>query len=61
MIDVIHELRPTAKLPPHIPDEGSDLGKHDNQIGKDLLIKWWDQNGYTSFEETIRQSLEGVE
>lgn len=59
MIDVIHKLRPEAKLPSHIPNEGSDLGKHDNKIGAALLVKWWGQDGYTGFEESIRRNLEG--
>jgi hypothetical protein len=61
MIDVIHKLKPDAKLPPHMPNEGKDLGEHDNQIGKNLLIKWWNEDGYTSFEETIRRNLVAVD
>jgi hypothetical protein len=61
MIDIIYGLKPTAKLPPHILNDGRDLGVHDNQIGKHLLIKWRDQNGYASFEETVGRNRAGEE
>jgi hypothetical protein len=57
LIDVVQKIKPSAKVAKHLADPGKDLGEQDNAPGEGVLIKWWGQEGYTSFEETIRENL----
>ncbi|EPE32872.1 NAD dependent epimerase/dehydratase, putative [Glarea lozoyensis ATCC 20868] len=58
LIDEIQNLKPSAKVAPHFPEPvDKDLGEKDNAPGAALLTKWWDQKGYTSFEQTLRENL----
>ncbi|KAK3653217.1 hypothetical protein LTR56_004753 [Elasticomyces elasticus] len=57
MIDVVQKLKPSAQVAPHYAEPNVDMGDNDNAPGAALLNKWWDQGGYTSFEETIRENL----
>ncbi|KAK5709724.1 hypothetical protein LTR17_019544 [Elasticomyces elasticus] len=57
MIDVVQKLKPSAQVAPHYAEPNIDMGDNDNAPGETLLKKWWDQEGYTPFEETIRENL----
>lgn len=58
LIDEIQKLKPSAKVAPHYPEPiGRDLGENENAPGAALLTKWWDQKGYTSLEQTLRDNL----
>lgn len=55
MIEILKELRPDVKSLPSPPvDEGQDLSKVPNELGRQLLKKWYGQDDY----KTMRQSIE---
>ena len=55
----IRELRPDNKVPDDFPDLPRDLSTVDNALGKELLKKWWGQDGYTSLKQSVKENLEG--
>lgn len=59
VIDVISKLRPEAKLEKD-PKEGRDISKVPNELGAELLKKWYGQNGYKSLEQSLKENLEGI-
>lgn len=62
VVDMIKEARPDLKMTvEHDPSLGRDLTKVPTQQGADLLKKWFNQDGYTSIAESVRQNLIGVE
>lgn len=60
-IDAIGRVRPdcTAKLEKD-PNEQRDLSKVPNELGAQLLKKWYGQEGYKSFDESLKENLERV-
>ncbi|KAF2167809.1 hypothetical protein M409DRAFT_53773 [Zasmidium cellare ATCC 36951] len=62
IINIVKELRPNAKSIPKAPEgEQRDLSKVPNEVGAELLKKWYGQNGYKSLKESVKENLEGVE
>lgn len=60
--EVIKKLRPDAdhsKLQ-YEPNEPRDLSKVPNELGAELLKKWYGQDGYKSLEESLKENLEGI-
>ncbi|CAK4035003.1 Aldehyde reductase 2 [Lecanosticta acicola] len=63
--DIIHaikQLRPNANTLPSPPEnEGRDLSKVPNQLGAELLKKWYGQEtGYKPLTQSIEENLEGI-
>lgn len=58
IIDAVKEVRPNAKLPDHVPEQGRDLSEPDNALGAKLLAKWWGQKGYRGLVQSVRENLE---
>lgn len=59
LLAIIRKLRPGQKIPADFPNLQRDLSTVDNGLGKELLKKWWNQDGYKSLTESLRQNLEG--
>jgi hypothetical protein len=59
LIDTVQKLAPAAKVAPRLENPDKDLGENDNAPGAALLKKWWGQDGYVGFEQTIRENLAG--
>lgn len=60
-IDVIGRMRPDWKAKPEKdPNEARDLSKVPNELGAKLLKKWFGQEGYKSFGQSLKENLEGV-
>ncbi|EME41941.1 hypothetical protein DOTSEDRAFT_74095 [Dothistroma septosporum NZE10] len=61
IIALVKELRPsnttTAKAP---DDEGRDLSKVPNELGAELLRKWYGQDGYKPLKQSVAENLEGT-
>lgn len=62
VINIIKELRPDAKDVAEAPkDEVRDLSKVPNELGAELLRKWYGQeNGYKPLKQSIEENLEGI-
>ena len=66
IMDAIKELKPDIKtLPERIQDEGEDLSDPDNQLGGELLKKWWGQEGengrgWKGLLQSVKENLEGI-
>lgn len=63
IVDTIVKLRPDSesklgKL--RDSNEPKDMSKVPNELGAKLLQKWYGQDGYTSFEDTVKQNLAGL-
>lgn len=61
--ETIIKLRPDSesKLSKLVdPNEPKDMSHVPNELGAKLLKKWYGQDGYTSFEDTVKQNLEGL-
>lgn len=55
MIEILKELRPDHKSLASPPaNEGRDMSEVPNELGKQLLQKWYGQDDY----KTMRQSIE---
>lgn len=55
MIEILRELRPDVKTLASPPaNEGRDLSRVPNGLGRQLLRKWYGQQDY----KTMRQSIE---
>ena len=59
ILAVIHELRPSQKFPDDFRDLPQDLSTVGNNLGEELRKKWWNQDGYTSLKESVKQNLVG--
>lgn len=61
LIDTMQKVRPDmkAKLDKD-PNEGHDLTRVPNEVGAELLKKWFGQNGWTGFEQSVRENLEHI-
>ncbi|OCK81425.1 NAD(P)-binding protein [Lepidopterella palustris CBS 459.81] len=60
IIDAVQKARPDKELPKHISDQARDLSEPDNDLGAQLLRKWWNQDGYKSLEQSVKENLEGL-
>ena len=63
VIEILRELRPDAKIIASPPENDEhDLSKVPNEMGAELLKKWYDQRrGYTSLRESVEASIEGLD
>lgn len=60
IIAIIKKHYPDAKNVAKTPEnEGRDLSKVPNELGAELLKKWYGQDGYKSLEQTVLENLEG--
>lgn len=60
-IDAIKRVRPDVKADlKKDPDEGRDLSKVPNELGAKLLKKWFGQDGYKNFDQSVKENLEGL-
>jgi len=60
-IEAIERVRPDGKVKlEKDPNELSDLSKVPNELGAELLRKWFGQDGYKSFDQSMKENLEGV-
>lgn len=62
MIEILKELRPdstTLGSPP--VDEGRDLSKVPNELGKQLLKKWYGQDDYKTMRQSIEECLASLQ
>lgn len=61
IIELVRELRPsnttTAKAS---ENEGRDLSKVPNELGAELLRKWYGQDGYKPLKQSVAENLEGT-
>lgn len=61
-IDAIKRVAPSvdaSKLKKD-PNEPSDLSKVPNELGAELLKKWYGQDGYKSFDQSVKENLENL-
>lgn len=61
LIEALNKAKPDAELT-HLkvdPSEPRDLSKVPNELGAKLLKKWYGQDGYKSFEQAVKENLEG--
>ncbi|SMR46284.1 unnamed protein product [Zymoseptoria tritici ST99CH_1A5] len=57
---ILRELYPDAKSIAEPPkDEGRDLSKIPNELGAELLRKWYGQDGYKSLKQSVAENMEG--
>ncbi|KAM3421239.1 hypothetical protein BST61_g1645 [Cercospora zeina] len=60
IINVIKKHYPDAKDVAKAPEnEGRDLSKVPNELGAELLTKWYGQDGYKPFEQSVLENLKG--
>ncbi|KAF2209523.1 hypothetical protein CERZMDRAFT_70011 [Cercospora zeae-maydis SCOH1-5] len=60
IINVIKKNYPDAKDVAEAPEnEGRDLSKVPNELGAELLKKWYGQDGYKPFEQSVLENLKG--
>ena len=57
----IKELYPnvTSLITPP-PNEARDQSKVPNELGAELLKKWYNQDGYKSFKQSLKENLDGA-
>lgn len=63
IVDAVVKARPDAESKiGNLRDknEAKDLSKVPNERGAELLKKWYGQDGYTSWESSVKQNLEGL-
>lgn len=60
LIDVVQKIAPVAKVAEKLENPSVDIGVIDNAPGAEALRKWFGQEGWTGFEETLRENLEGL-
>jgi hypothetical protein len=57
---ILKELHPDATSIAEPPeDEGEDKSKVPNELGAELLRKWYGQDGYKSLKQSVKENLEG--
>lgn len=62
LIKIIKELRPNAKTIASPPENDErDPSKVPNQLGAELLKKWYQQDGYKKLKQSVEENLEGLE
>lgn len=61
LLEAMEKVRPDMKVKVEKnPNEGHDLTKAPNHIGARLLKKWFGQDGWTSLEQSVRETLEHI-
>ena len=59
ILDRFRKLFPDRSFPAN-RELGEDLSEVDNALGAELLRKWYGQDGYTDFDESLRKQVENV-
>lgn len=60
LVGIIKKHYPDAKDVAKIPEgEGRDLSEIPNELGAELLKKWYGQDGYKPFEQSVLENLKG--
>lgn len=59
MLKLLKEIRPDATLPKAPENEGEDLSKVPNELGADLLRRWYGQEGWKPMKQSMKENLEG--
>ena len=62
-VEAVIKIRPDSeKKIGHLKESNPDrdLSTVPNELGAELLKKWYGQDGYTTFVESVRQNLEGL-
>lgn len=61
-IDAIKRVAPSldASKMQKDPNEPRDLSKVPNEPGAELLKKWYGQDGYKSFDQSVKENLENL-
>lgn len=62
LIEAVKKVRPDvdeSKMKVD-PNELRDLSKVPNEVGARLLKEWYGQDGYKSFEQSVKENLEGI-
>ena len=54
ILATIRELRPGRIFPDDFRGLPRDPSTLDNDLGEEFLKKWWNQDGYTSLEESVK-------
>lgn len=57
VLKVLSEIRPNKKFVEPKADEGRDTTTVDNELGAQLLKKWWGQDGYTGLKKSVEQNI----
>lgn len=58
----VKKVRPDTKANlEEVPGEGRDLMTVPNELGAKLLKKWFGQDGYKRFEQSVEENLVGIE
>lgn len=57
VLKALRKARPNAKILPDQPEQPRDLSTVDNQRGADLLRKWYNQDGWRPFEESVKDNI----
>ena len=59
--EAIERVRPDCKATlKKDPNELRDLSKVPNELGAELLKKWFGQDGYKSFDQSLKENLAGL-
>ncbi|USW55036.1 Putative NAD-dependent epimerase/dehydratase, NAD(P)-binding domain superfamily [Septoria linicola] len=60
LVEIIKKHYPDAKDVAKIPEgEGHDLSQIPNELGAELLKKWYGQDGYKPLEQSVLENLKG--
>lgn len=59
MLEAVRKARPNAPLSEPLPPHGKDISTVDNELGAQLLRKWYNQDGYKLLDESVVENLEG--
>ena len=61
VLALLRRMYPNRELIDDMPDLERFKGTIDNALGLNLMRKWGGQDGWTSLEQGLRESLEGEE
>lgn len=61
LLAIFRKLHPEHKFIEDFPAEGRLMWSVDDSLGRRLMKKWGGQEGWTSLEQTIKETLEGGE
>lgn len=61
VLAIIRDLYPEKTIIEDLPNMGKFMGTVDDSLGLELMKRWGSQDGWTSLEEGIRQTVENQE